>query len=319
MKGLRVIQPGIQSLIQDRGRYGFHNIGLTTGGPLDRNSFRWANRLCGNDEAMAGIEIMVGGLVLEAQISTQIAVTGAHIPLKINQQAVECWRSHAVRPGDRIELGYATAGCRAYLAVSRGIQVKAIFNSVSTVVREGLGGLEQEGGALKSGDILPCESTDNQPCFSLPAAHRPVVETERITLRVVLGYQEATFKHKQRFFSADYRVSENSDRMGYRLSGPAIKSSITGMLSEGICLGAIQFPADGQPIILLSDRQTIGGYPKIGSVLSIDIDKVAQLMPGKKLRFEAIGIEQAHNLIHLHEQRFATTSVDKISANISHQ
>ena len=314
MKGLKVIQPGIQSLIQDPGRYGFHNIGLTTGGPLDRRSFRWANRLCSNEETMAGIEIMVGGLVLESQISTQIAVTGADIALKINQQAVECWRSHNILPGDRIELGYASAGCRAYLAVSQGIQAQPTFNSVSTVVREGLGGLEQDGGTLKTGDILPCVSSDNQPCFSLPAVHRPIMEAEIVDLRVVLGYQEATFTHKQRFFNSEYTVSDNSDRMGYRLTGPAIKSSMTGMLSEGICLGAIQFPADGQPIILLSDRQTIGGYPKIGSVLSIDIDRVAQLMPGKKLRFNAIGIEQAHNLIHLHEKCFESTTVDKISA-----
>ena len=137
-----------------------------------------------------------------------------------------------------------------------------------------------------------------------------------MTLRVVLGYQQASFQHKNLFFSSQYTVSENSDRMGYRLTGPAVKSSQTSMLSEGICLGAIQFPADGQPIILLCDRQTIGGYPKIGSVLSIDIEKLAQLMPGKTLSFEAIEIEQAHNLIHLHEQRFARIPVDPIRSEL---
>ncbi len=316
MSGLKVIQPGINSHIQDRGRYGFHAIGLTTGGPLDFSSFCWANKLCNNTGSETCIEVLVGGLVLESQISTQIAVTGATVPLTINQQPADCWRSHNINPSDRIELGYATAGCRAYLAVAGGFQAQPIFNSVATVTREGLGGLEQDGHPLKSGDILPCSSSFSRPCFSLASYHRPMLENDHINLRVVLGYQHSTFEHKQLFFNAHYTVSEKSDRMGYRLNGPAIKSSITSMLSEGICYGAIQFPADGQPIILLCDRQTIGGYPKIGSILSIDIDKLAQLMPGKKIGFEAIGIEQAHNLIHLHEQRFARISVDPISSEL---
>jgi biotin-dependent carboxylase-like uncharacterized protein len=312
MTGFRVIQPGIQSHLQDRGRFGFHALGLTTGGPLDFSSFCWANKLCNNSGAEACIEVLVGGLVLESQITTQIAVTGATLPLTINQQQVDCWRSHTIQPGDRIELGYATAGSRAYLAVAGGFQVQTIFNSVATVVREGLGGLEQDGQPLKTGDTLPCQSTDNRQCYSLDSKHRPILDSNSVTLRVVLGYQQASFQHKNLFFSSQYTVSENSDRMGYRLTGPAVKSSHTSMLSEGICFGAIQFPADGQPIILLCDRQTIGGYPKIGSVLSIDIEKLAQLMPGKTVSFEAIGIERAHNLIHLHEKRFARISVDPI-------
>lgn len=313
MTGFRVIQPGIQSHLQDRGRFGFHALGLTTGGPLDFNSFCWANKLCNNSGAEACIEVLVGGLVLESQITTQIAVTGATLPLTINQQQVDCWRSHTIQPGDRIELGYATAGCRAYLAVAGGVQAKPSFNSVATVVREGLGGLEQDGCALKSGDILPCHANDSVDCYFLDPAYRPQLNHDPVTLRVVLGYQHSTFQHKNLFFNSIYTVSENSDRMGYRLTGPAVKSSMTSMLSEGICYGAIQFPADGQPIILLSDRQTIGGYPKIGSVLSIDIDKLAQLMPGKKIAFECISIQQAHNLIHLHEQRFTNITVTQVS------
>ena len=118
MSGLKVIHPGINSHIQDRGRFGFHDIGLTTGGPLDFSSFCWANKLCNNYGAETCIEVLVGGLVLESQVSTQIAVTGATLPLSINQQQVDCWRSHSIQPGDRIELGYSTAGCRAYLAVA---------------------------------------------------------------------------------------------------------------------------------------------------------------------------------------------------------
>ena len=318
MSGLKVIQPGINSHIQDRGRFGFHDIGLTTGGPLDFSSFCWANKLCNNYGAETCIEVLVGGLVLESQVSTQIAVTGATLPLSINQQQVDCWRSHTIQPGDRIELGYSTAGCRAYLAVAGGFKAKPIFNSVATVSREGLGGLDKDGSALKADDILPCDASDNLQCLTLDPCYRPKLDHDDVMLRVVLGYQHSTFQHKNLFFNSTYTVSENSDRMGYRLKGPAVKSSMTRMLSEGICYGAIQFPADGQPIILLSDRQTIGGYPKIGSVLSIDIDKLAQLMPGKKIGFEAISIQQAHNLIHLHEQRFANIIATKLATKISH-
>ena len=312
MSGLKVIQSGVHSLVQDAGRYGFHNIGLTTGGPLDHNSFRWANRLCENEDSAACLEILVGGLVLESQIATQIAVTGAEIPLKINDRAVSGWRSHRVLAGDRIKLGYATAGCRAYLSVAGGIKAPLVFGSAATVVREGLGGLYQNGKPLSSGDILPCIPCNTDKNLSLPQHQRPTLDAAITQIRVVLGYQHASFTQSQTqlFFSSEYSLSENSTRRGYRLSGAAVKPSLKGMLSEGICLGAIQFPADGQPIILLCDRQTIGGYPKIGSVFSLDIAKLAQLMPGRKLRFEAISIEQAHSALKLHEQQFLSTPLD---------
>jgi allophanate hydrolase subunit 2 len=134
-------------------------------------------------------------------------------------------------------------------------------------------------------------------------------------LRVIVGYQHAAYDNlqKQRFFTSEYRVTKNCDRMGYRLEGAAITGAITGILSEGICQGAIQIPADGQPIILLSDRQTIGGYPKLGSVLSLDLDRLAQLGPGGKVRFEPISIEQAHNLLLLAEYRLQSLTLTRIS------
>ena len=312
MNGLKVIQPGVHSLLQDNGRYGFHTIGLTTGGPFDRNSFRWANRLCENDDSAACLEVLVGGLVLESQITTQIAVTGADMALKINNQTAPNWCSHKIFPGDRIKLDYASAGCRAYLSVAGGIKAPPIFGSVATVVREGLGGLQQNGKPLSSGDILPCMPCNKDKILSLAQHQRPSLDTPVTQIRVILGYQHASFTQSQIecFFGSEYKVSENSDRMGYRLTGPAIKPALTSMLSEGISLGAIQLPADGQPIILLCDRQTIGGYPKIGSVFSLDIAKLAQLMPGRTLQFEVISIEQAHQELKLHEQQFLSTPLD---------
>ena len=328
MAGFKVIQPGIFSLLQDAGRYGWHGIGLTTGGPMDRQAFRWANRLCGNNESgnnesgnndsgnhtnSTAIEVTVGGLVLEAKSHSSIAVTGAEIPLTINRQPAALWQTHQVKPGDRIELGYATQGSRGYLAVAGGFQAEAIFDSQATVPREALGGLHREGQPLKTGDNLPCPAPDQQlPLLRVPEKLRPA--NGSALLRVILGYQQHAFTEiqKQLFFSSEYKATDSSDRMGYRLSGAQISPSIGGILSEGICLGAIQVPADGQPIILLRDRQTIGGYPKLGSVLSLDLDRLAQLMPGDTMRFEPISIDQAHNALLLAEQKFTAAQLETV-------
>jgi biotin-dependent carboxylase-like uncharacterized protein len=312
--GFKVIQSGIFSLIEDAGRFGQHGIGLTTGGPLDREAFRWANRLCGNQQTAAAIEITVGGLALESKVNTTIAVTGATVPLSINKQPRALWQSHQVKVGDRIDLGFASSGSRGYLAVAGGFTINPIFNSAATVPREALGGLHRDGTALQAGDFVPCPESLSAPQQRVPNSHRPDYSSNSAVLRVILGYQQQAFSniHKQLFFSSEYQVTESSDRMGFRLKGPGIKSTLDGILSEGICLGAIQVPADGQPIVLLNDRQTIGGYPKLGSVLSLDIGKLAQLLPGGILRFEAISIEQAHNLLLLDQQRFADTVLEQV-------
>lgn len=312
--GFKVIQPGIYSLIEDAGRFGHHGIGLTSGGPLDGNAFRWANRLCGDQKNAAAIEITVGGLVLESKVNTTIAVTGANTPLTINAQSRELWQSHQVKIGDRIELGFATSGSRSYVAVAGGFNIDAIFNSVATVPREALGGLHRDGSPLQAGDFIPCTESLSQSQLRVPENRRPEYSANSALLRVILGYQQQAFSNfdKQLFFSSEYWVTESSDRMGFRLKGPAIKPTVNGILSEGICLGAIQVPADGQPIVLLNDRQTIGGYPKLGSLLSLDIGKLAQLLPGGILRFEPISIEQAHNLLLLDQQRFIDSKLESV-------
>lgn len=299
MSGLKVINPGMLSLIQDTGRHGFHNIGITSGGPFDNYSADWANRLLENSTSAACLEVLVGGLTLESQITTQIAITGAVSPIQINDTKVESWRSHNIVPGDRISIGYATSGCRTYLAVTGGIQCPLIFDSASTVMREGLGGLHRDGRALEQGDILPCSSSQRTNTRAVSEQYRPQFDIDITQIRLVMGYQQDLFKPEQlnQFFNTEYTISAQSDRMGYRLEGPAITHCNKQMLSEGICLGAVQLPADGQPIILLCDRQTIGGYPKLGSVFSQDIAKLAQLMPGRKIQFKPLDLKQAHILL----------------------
>ncbi|MDN3638106.1 biotin-dependent carboxyltransferase family protein [Simiduia curdlanivorans] len=303
MSALKVIQPGFLSLLMDAGRLGQHGLGLTTGGPLDEISFYWANRLCQNPNNTTLIEASVGGLELEALANTSLAVTGANMPLTINGQSKPLWATHSVRTGDKIKLGFATAGARCYLAVAGGFDIEPQFGSTATVVREGIGGLN--GKALAAGDQLALGQAVNTIDDQYLALEAQPTFASNISVRVILGYQEQHFSAAQKalFFSNSYEVSNQCNRMGYRLTGPAIKCEIGGIVSEGICLGAIQVPADGQPIVLLHDRQTIGGYPKLGAVFSGDLYKLGQLMPGANLHFEAMDIYQAQAELLLEQRR----------------
>ncbi len=302
---LVVKSPGMLSLIQDAGRFGYHNIGLTSGGPLDSEAFYWANRLLDNPTNAAMIELTVGGLTLQAQRDTVIAVTGAEVEVKLDNEPVCQWQGVAVARGQTIAFGFAQKGCRIYIAVAGGLAIRQSFGSVSTVVREGIGGLN--GDKLAAEDILPIHEVEAPKLRSLAKADRPNY-SKSVVLRVVLGYQQDQFSDLQKaiLFSRPYKVTANYDRMGYRLEGDSIAPASDGILSEGICLGAIQVPADGQPIILINDRQTIGGYPKIGSVIGLDIFKLTQLMAGDEVHFTPVSIEQAHNEIHLASHRRQT-------------
>ncbi|MGK0500177.1 MAG: biotin-dependent carboxylase-like uncharacterized protein [Oceanicoccus sp.] len=297
------------SLIQDAGRFGFHGIGLTTGGPMDALAFRWANRLLGNDIAATMLEVTIGGLELEAEVATQLVVTGADIALTINGQPRATWQTHSIKAGDTIALGFTTAGSRVYLAVAGGFQVTPQFGSTATVVRESVGGLA--GSALVEGDFLSCAEVNSKQNRRLAEFDRPRYDSD-IEVRVIPSYQQKHFDDLQqlRFFNSEYTVSQRCDRMGYRLEGAEVSSDIDGILSEGICYGAIQVPADGQPIVLLNDRQTIGGYPKIGSALSMDAARLAQLAKGGKVHFRAISPYCAHNELLLAENRFAATEIE---------
>jgi len=306
--GFIVKHPGMLSLIQDTGRFGSFNIGLTNGGPIDLDAFQWANRLCANELNATAIEISIGGLALIAQLDTTIAVTGANMSLTISGNKKELWRSYHIKAGDVVELGFARQGLRSYLAVAGGFTIEESFGSTATVCREGVGGLAGE--QLKVADVLPCVSQIRKTNLVLSESLRPKYSDE-VVLHTVPSYQQQHFSsHQQRlFFSSEYTVSKNFDRMGYRLTGQVVTCDIDGILSEGICHGAVQIPADGQPIILLNDRQTIGGYPKIGAVSSIDTAKLGQLNQGGKVRFKPISMEDAHNLFHFNLSRFNRTAL----------
>ena len=291
MSGFRVLEQGVFSLFQDAGRLGYHALGLTTGGPMDGEAFYWANRLAGNAEGATTLEVAQGGLRLECTGATSVAVAGAAMSLKINGQTKALWRSHRMTAGDVVELGHAAVGLRAYVAASGGFEAPVYFGSTSVVRREGLGSL------LHAGQEIVCGAPADSD-WALPMEQIPRYESV-VTLRVVVGYQASEFSAGAlgMFYGSTFQVSPRSDRMGYRLEGNAMAAPTGERLSEGIAYGAVQVPPDGQPIVLLNDRQTIGGYPKLGTVLSLDCWKLAQCVPGATVCFEVISLEAAQALV----------------------
>jgi len=292
MNGFIVQNGGLLSSIQDAGRVGVNDIGLTQSGAMDELSFGYANLLVGNPFNTPVIEIALGGLVLHVKGRVSIAITGADMAPTCNAKPLALWETHTLSEGDVLSFAFATSGHFAYLSIAGGLQTPLCYGSFSTSIKEGLGGIEgrklvKEDGILSRGTVL----TDKRrlqkrfiPTFS-----------QSITLRVLKGYQEALFDEgvQKTFFTTPYVYKGEGDRMGYRISGEKVIPLASGILSEAICYGAIQVPSHGEPIILLKERQTIGGYPKIGSVIGVDCFKLAQLQAGGEVRFEAISLEKA--------------------------
>lgn len=282
---LTVIEPGLRALIQDNGRRHHQHHGLAVGGAADRHAFHWANKLLDNPAGAACLEILLGGFEARAEQDLWLAVTGAPCECRINGEPVEPWASHLLRTGERIVLGRPASGLLSYLAVRGGWRTHQLFGSRSVVPREQFADLRP----LARGDRLPV-STDvtgpTTPPRRVPERFRPDYDSP-LVLRLVPGYQFDRFDtdDHQRIFRQPYRIDARSDRMGYRLQGPALTSGPDGVISEGIALGSVQVPGDGQPIILLDDRQTIGGYAKLGTVAAADCSRLVQRPPGTDVRF----------------------------------
>ncbi len=308
---ISVIHPGTLSLLQDSGRFGQNHLGLTNGGPVDPEAFYWANRLCDNNTGATAIETTLGGLKLQSNGCTRVAITGADMPLTLNSNPVPRWQTLQLQAGDTLEFGYSRRGCRAYVAVSGGFLTATQFGSTATVVREGIGGLN--GTPLRAGDSLPCTEDMRPQKHTLAPANQPQY-SRHVTLRLMLGYQHQHFEQAQQraFFQTVFQVSDRCDRMGYQLRGPKIISDIEGVLSEGIALGAVQIPPDGHPIVLLNDRQTIGGYPKIGTVVSPDLGRLAQLMPGDKVSFAHVDLDLVTKILQMHHNRLQSTPLQTL-------
>lgn len=299
----KVIKPGMLALLQDLGRHGYQHLGITTGGPMDELAFRWGNALLDNDSNATQVEITFGMFSLEAQANTSIAITGADLGATLNGNGLMPWQTYPIRKGDVLEFHQPRFGLRAYLAVKGGFLIKPILGSAATVMREKLGGLTGQGDKLAQGDLLPYTDTQHHHPRHVPRLALP--NYEQVEIDMVTGYQ---FKHfsgldRARFFSNTYTLSQHCDRMGYRLEGEAVGQDQPGIISEGIAYGAIQVPSDGQPIVLLRDRQTIGGYPKVGCVTSFAGALLSQKKPGESIAFRYLTVDQAEQERHLQMAR----------------
>ena len=315
---IKVEHSGVLSLLQDGGRFGYHRLGLSNGGPMDPEAFCLCNRLLQNPAGATAIEISVGGLQARILEDTYICLTGAPMALTINGEERSFWEVHPVSAGDFVKVGFAASGCRSYLGAAGGFSVKPMFGSAATVVREHIGGLC--GTALRAGDEVPCARVVERRRLYLAARDQPRYQ-QSLTVRIIPGYQQHHFgrAEQRRFFSQPYKISENCDRMGYRLEGAAINCDIGGIQSEGICYGAIQIPPDGQPIVLLNDRQTIGGYPKIGSALSLDAARMTQLTAGCTVHFAPISPATANRALRLAQQFSRNRRLEERPAAVSNE
>jgi len=296
VSGLLVVDPGLLTTVQDLGRFGHQRVGIPPSGPIDRVAFVIANRLVGNEDGAAALECTIKGPRLEVRQAAVVAVAGAPMGFTVNGQEAPTWTAVRVRPGDVLGFQMATAGCRAYLAVAGGVEVPLALGSRATYLRGRLGGLG--GRALQKGDALPlgtsrAEAGDGR---TVPEALRPAYPAER-ECRVILGPQDDRFTPEgiRAFLEGPYDVTPQADRMGYRLKGPVITHARGhDIVSDGIPLGGIQVPGEGQPIVLLVDRQTTGGYTKIATVIGVDIGAIGQTRPGQRIRFRQVTMEEAH-------------------------
>lgn len=297
MSGFEVLQPGPLSLLQDGGRHAVQHLGVSPSGPLDLQAAAWANRLLGNRWGSALLEVALGGLSLRCLGDTWVALCGADVPVSLDGMPRLNWSCFAVRTGQQLQLGQARSGQRAYLAVPGGFRVTAQLGSVATQQREGLGGLRGDGSPLRAGDRLSCSGRQRVRGQSVPAQFQPDYR-QQPTLRLIVGGDAMNFAEHELngFFAHRWRVSPHSDRMGCRLYGaPLVLPALPAARewSQGVSTGAMQIPPDGQPIVLLADRQSMGGYPLIGWVHPLDLGLLAQCPAHHGVQFTPLSLAAA--------------------------
>lgn len=295
MKGFKVLHGGIFSTIQDQGRFGYTHSGITHSGAMDQYAYRIGQKLLNNQNGNA-IEVMVG-LKLEVQVATTIAITGADLNFKINGILYPIWQTYYVKEGDILSFDKRISGQRAYLTVEGRFNVPKEYESYSTTLKEGFGK------KLQKEDILPYYEKQRADIKRLKNELIPKYNSP-LTLRFLPSYQNNYFskEEQKKLFDNEYEITIESNRMGAKLKGEAILTEKTNIISEGIAFGSVQIPKDGQPILLLNERQTIGGYPKIGTVLEIDCYKFSQCAIGQKVRFEEVEIDLTREkVINFHQ------------------
>jgi antagonist of KipI len=310
MSLIEVRAPGLLTTLQDLGREGFGPMGVSASGAADPVALRIGNRLVGNAEGAAGLEMaLLGGNFVFPERAV-VALTGSEFGATLDDEPIDMWKSVEIRQGQTLRLGATRTGARCYLCVRGGIDVKLFLESRSTHLLSGLGGFQ--GRALRAGDVLKIGTASGsfRTFRKRSVSARAVAQlAPRKVLRVTTGPQSDWFSPEVQevFYAGTYRVTEESNRMGLRLEGSAIASTAGGeMTSEGVSLGAVQITAGGLPIILFVEQQTTGGYPKIANVISADLSSLGQLRPRDEIRFEPVEMESARALFLEQEKLLAS-------------
>lgn len=306
-----VERAGFLSSAQDLGRTGFRQFGVSTGGALDPFALRVANLLVSNDAAAAGLEITLGGLRLHFEDERVVAWCGGEFNVRVGAKSLPAGHAARVHAGEEVKFGRSQIGCRCWLAIAGGVDVGVVLGSCSTDLRAQFGGFE--GRTLRDGDALPLGT---RPGSSSPvtgistwtAPHDWASPAKRDPmLRFIPGVDWNRFNAPilRRLTSEAFAVLSDSDRMGVRLDGPKLeRMDNVDLISEAVAPGTIQVPPSGKPILLLGDCQTIGGYPKIGHVITVDLGVAAQLRPGDHARFSEVSLADAHRLLLEREREF---------------
>ena len=299
-----VIQPGLFTTVQDGGRWGYQRFGVPVAGPMDRVSHRLVNLIVGNRSSAATLEVTLVGPQLEFADETLFAVTGGEFELQLDGTSVATNTSHAARAGQCLTFGRRLEGARAYLAVAGGFDLPSVLGSRSTHVASGMGGLE--GRALKVGDRLPVGHAGERRVRAGRVRARVVpVPRQGARVRVIIGPDDDRFGPEgvATLRTTRYQVTAQSDRMGYRLKGARLEQTAGGnLISSAALTGSVQVPTSGEPIILMADHQTTGGYPRIATVITADLPVVGQLSPSDWIEFELCNQEVALRALIEQEQ-----------------
>lgn len=309
---LKILKGGMLTSVQDLGRYGFQKYGVIASGVMDPFAHRIANLLVGNHENAATLEISLTGPSIEFEADAVIALCGGDLSPQLDGKECRMWRILAVKKGSVLSFGAPKKGCRTYLAAAGGIAVPDVMHSKSTYLRAAIGGFQ--GRALKAGDRVPLNAVNPKRAAALLKAANSAQEWQipairyfnEPIVRIMKGRQFDLFDadSQAQIFTGSFTVGAHSDRMGYRLEGaPLALSEAAQLISEPVVFGSIQVPPDGKPIVLMADRQTTGGYPKIGQVASIDLPLISQLNPGDRIRFKEISLEEAQKRMIAQEQQ----------------
>lgn len=306
MLDVSVINPGFLTTIQDGGRAKYQQFGVPVSGVMDHFSYKIANILLENEISEAVLEITMMGPTLKFASDSAIAITGGNLSPKLNGNSIDMWKSIYVKKDDVLSFGGLVSGCRSYISFKGGIKTPNVMGSRSTYLKAAIGGLD--GRALKKEDVFPIADFKKVDYTKKELAKEYIpTYNSRYEVRVLIGPQADYFTNKgvEDFFSSDYVLTNECDRMGFRFDGDSVElKNGSDIISDGISFGAIQIPGHGKPIVMMADRQTTGGYAKIGNVIFDDLSILSQSKPNDSIKFIEVDIYESHKALRDMEEKF---------------